>query len=230
MKTIQFAAVTLAVALAIPSAASARKWYNEPGVWGGVGLVTGGAIGYALGRHDSRPAYYPPPPAPVYAQRPNYGYGGGGYGPSAQSGPIYTTGAYYVRDKRAFPFYRKTEIFPIASTMPMSSNPQSYSVSSSQVQAWDAPRAAAAAESAANVNIGNNNSNVTVNVGGSNAAGQARAVEYDTVTVRNNPRTLPPNRVVDLRVARQPVAQPAPQPEWTYTPEPPRQRESDRDF
>lgn len=179
---LSFVTAGIVVALAAPQPALADKWYQEEAVWGAAGLATGGIIGYVIGRETSRPRY------------PTYPYPAAGYDP--YTGPMHGTGAYYVRDKRAFPFYRKTEIYPIASTMPAVYQPQTVSMAgfSEYVPVANVRQDNQGQPRDITINVGDNNSNITVNFNGTDVTTRRN---NGVTSLRNNPNTLPGNRIVD---------------------------------
>lgn len=177
----------LLVGMMTPGLAPAEKWYHEGWFIGSAAFAGGGLLGYIVGRETA-------PDRTVYG--PAY------YTARYDDGPIHSTGGYYVRDKRAFPFYRKIEIYPVASTMPRVYKPQAVSV----VNAADWPALARSAEkngdeslpSTVNVTVGDNNENVTIYVMGSEVR-EEDEFDKEIVQVPNHPKSLP-GRVVDVKV------------------------------
>jgi hypothetical protein len=119
------------------------------------------------------------------------------------------TGAYYVHEKRIWPFYRKTEVYPIASTMPRVYKPQAVSLAElTGYDVWEPPRNAGNLEDEAdsrgiNIAIGDNNENVTINIDGRK---QNSDEPMELVTVPNHSGKLP-GRVVDVEVPQRQLRQ-----------------------
>ncbi len=208
MKTTAIFLTALAAAVALPAAAEAR-WYESPWFWGPTGLVVGGAAGYALGKDQARRS------VPHHHHAPSPYYTGG---------PVYYTGGTYHRETRFWPFYRRTESYPIARTMPLVYQPQAVSLAHpvstyhphdvvytgrSFGYDWDRRESDKPEPTQINVTIGDNNQDVVINVGGTETrAGKNSGEEWVTVPMENtvNGRLGVNGRMVDVRVNASDVA------------------------
>lgn len=179
-----------ALAFTIPATASA-DWYEEPWFWGGTGLLTGGVLGYAIGRDSGRHQQQRAVVPYRYGYEPGYYY---------DDAPVHLTGASYVREKRAFPFYRKTEIYPLASTMPKVFQPQAVSVAEPGKYrlGGDATEDSPRKSDGVSIQIGDNNENVTITVGTTERT-EDDTTETATLAVPNQEERLP-GRMVDEEV------------------------------
>lgn len=186
--------IALAAGLLAPSASFADKWYQSPWFWGPAGLVTGGVVGYAIGR-DSRPSH-----GHHYNHYPSQGYAQ----PIYHGGPI-STGATHVDETRVWPFYRRTRIYPIASHAPVTFTPQSVSMTEFYRERGERyVNTEAEAEKPVSVSIGDNNQNVSITV---NVDKDGRTSTYSNAE-KENILNYKPNakngRLVD-RAVRMPV-------------------------
>ncbi len=201
MKNTFFAPLALLLAAGLATPAAADDFYKEPWFWGTTGLVTGGVLGYAIG-HDASPRSH----APYHSSYRSSPYRGGydydyDYHDKT-SAPVHLTGAYYVRDKRAFPFYRKTEIYPVASTMPRISKPQAVSMASASATLPPAhvsqPEDSSAEKQPIFIEIGDNNQDVSITINGRDSA-SGEEKETEVATVPNQSESLP-GRMVDIEI------------------------------
>lgn len=131
------------------SAGDDKLWWGLGGL--AVGSVAGYAVGHETGSWNRQPAYY---------AQPSY------CGPTTyyQDGLPVMTGQSYYKETRVWPFYRRVENYPIASTSARLGRSQAVSMA-------DGPRWVESGSPEDNaqpiqVDIGDNNSNINITVGG----------------------------------------------------------------
>ena len=196
---ISVALLAAVISGAAPARVQAEKWYDNKWVWGGTGLVVGGIIGNEIGkaherRHQARYAapYYAP--APYYYRQP---------GPYYYDGGPTLTGASYTEETRVWPFYRRTKVYPIASTTPAVYTPQNVSMAVPVANFDDMESNVYGEEPQAqrdlNINMGDNNSNVTINLNGAEVA-RVPGEEQPVEKVQNYPNSHPSSKRLSHRV------------------------------
>ncbi|CAN5323592.1 hypothetical protein BH09SUM1_BH09SUM1_14250 [soil metagenome] len=176
--------------------AGAEQWFDNKWVWGGTGLLAGGIIGNEIGKSHERSHYR------------NYGYA-----PTYQSGPYYyadgpvLTGQSYTQDTRVWPFYHRTTVYPIASTQPVTYNPQSVSLAVPVGNYYGNGIAGGATREDStrdlNISVGDNNENVRINVGRDGTVTEKTAPNRQTVSNYGeaHPQSAKKtNRMVDAEV------------------------------
>ncbi len=217
MKTTAVLITALAAAVAVPTAAQA-SWYESPWFWGPTGLVLGGVAGYAIGHDQGRRT------SPVHHPRHHYGPS-----PYYTGGPVYYTGGTYHRETRVWPFYRRTESYPIARTTPLVYQPQAVSLArpASPYQQhgiypasagyrtydydWDYRTAEPQEPSQINVTIGDNNQDLVIYAGGQDARREGNSGRELVTVPMENTNTVSAQRglngrMVDVRLNASDVA------------------------
>lgn len=196
-------AVAVAFSLsAIPGESRADRWYDSKYFWGGSGLLVGGLVGYNWGHSDGsryRDNYhsYSPVAYPYTVPGTPVGYIPGG---------PYLTGGTYFKETRVWPFYRRTESYPVAAMGPPQWRGQAVSMVDLEGPAGYSRANESGTPNEVSINLGDNNSNVVINVGG-----VPMTPETVTETVENFPATNSnaagkENRSVDSRKPAAPVA------------------------
>ncbi len=232
--------ITLAAGLSLCFAPtqSQADWTDDNAFWGIVGFGTGYMLGSSNYCNTYRPRYR--------SHYSNYNYGyynrhhyrrprvsfGYSYSSSScytpayrptyvQSYPSYeynttTTAPAYYREKRAFPFYHKVEVYNSAPTTPVVSRPEAVSLAdnpeltpsslqraSMQSDQTDSQPAQTEEKPRIEINIGDNNSDVNISVGLDSNSGTEKEVSWNrspasaVVAVENNTTTRR-GRYVDL--------------------------------
>lgn len=165
-------ALTILVFLLPPSQAPSESWYKKDWAIATGGALAGGAIGYTLGKHNqSAPSQY-----------------------SSDGTP------HYYREKRAFPFYKKIESYPIL-VSPVNPNGMQ------AISAVNDPSYESESETngespyTISIYIGDNNNNVSVSVSDELLKkNNSETTQY--LTMANNDNTTP-GRKVDVPLANE---------------------------